>query len=250
MNFRIDRQSGEAVYRQLEHLIVSFIKEGVYREGMKIPSEVALAKKLGISRMTVNKALTALARRGFLTRSPGRGSIVTPRKLHQGFFRVTSFNRTMAEMGMTPETRVLETGVKPADKAVAEALSINEDSQVVLVRRLRIADGIPLMLETRYLNHAYCHPILHEDLSIGSIHDILINKFNLPLTRVRQSLEVRKAGKKEAALLEIRERDCCFYMVRTTFTDDIPMTWVQYLYRSDRYRFAAEFNPMEEFNGG
>jgi GntR family transcriptional regulator len=249
MNFRIDRQSGEAAYRQLEHLIVSSIKEGVYREGMKIPSEVALAKKLGISRMTVNKALTSLARRGFSTRSPGRGSIVTPRKLHQGFFKITSFNRTMSETGMTPETRVLETGIIPAGKAVAEALSIDEGSPVVLVRRLRIADGVPLMLETRYLNHTYCHPILDENLSIGSIHDILINKFNLPLTRVRQSLEARKASKKEAALLEIREKDCCFFMVRTTFTDDIPISWVQYLYRSDRYRFAAEFNPMEEFIG-
>ena len=168
MNFRIDRGSGEAAYRQLEHLIVSSIKEGVYREGMKIPSEVALAEKLGISRMTVNKALTSLARRGFLTRSPGRGSIVTPRKLHQGFFRVTSFNRTMAEMGMTPETRVLEAGIQPAGKAVAEALSINEGDSVVLVRRLRIADGIPLMLETRYLNHMLkvCFQIFTARISI------------------------------------------------------------------------------------
>jgi len=249
-DLRIKIEQGEVAYRQIEEAIVQAIREGVLKEGDRLPSETTLAEDLGLSRMTVNKAFTLLAQRGLITRVRGKGSFVTPRMLNQGFFRVTSFNRSIREMGMVPSTRVLETVVVPADEAVAEALSIEKDAPVILVKRLRMADGVPLMLETRYLNETYCRPILNEDLSTGSIHDILIKKLDLPLTRVKQTLEVKRASRWEAELLGVREGDCCFYMVRTTFTEETPMTWVHYVYRSDRYRFEADFNPMEESVGG
>jgi GntR family transcriptional regulator len=247
---RIKIEGSEAAYRQIERAIVKAIREGELKEGDRLPSETTLAEDLGLSRMTVNKAFTLLAQRGLITRVRGKGSFVTPRKLNQGFFRVTSFNRAISEMGMTPSTKVIETTVLPADKAVAKALSLPAGSPVILVKRLRMADGVPLMLETRYLNETYCRPILNEDLSTGSIHDILIKKLDLPLTRVKQTLEVKRASRWEAELLGVREGDCCFYMVRTTFTEETPMTWVHYVYRSDRYRFEANFNPMEESVGG
>jgi len=247
---RIKIEGSEAAYRQIERAIVKAIREGELKEGDRLLSETVLADELGLSRMTVNKAFTLLAQRGLITRVRGKGSFVTPRKLNQGFFRVTSFNRAISEMGMTPSTKVIETTVLPADKAVAKALSLPAGSPVILVKRLRMADGVPLMLETRYLNETYCRPILNEDLSTGSIHDILIKKLDLPLTRVKQTLEVKRASRWEAELLGVREGDCCFYMVRTTFTEETPMTWVHYVYRSDRYRFEANFNPMEESVGG
>lgn len=249
MGIRIKIHSGEAAYRQIERAITQAIQNGNLKEGDRIPSEVELAKELGLSRMTINKAFTSLARRGLLTRARGKGSFITPRKLHQGFFRVTSFNRYIEEMGMVPSTKVIETAVQPANQSVAGALSIPEGSPVILVKRLRIADGVPLMFETRYLNETYCRPILSKDLSTGSIHDILIKKLNLPLTRVRQSLELKRASRREAELLRIKPGACCFYMVRTTFTHEKPITWVHYVYRSEYYRFEADFNPMEEIIG-
>ncbi len=245
MGIRIKIGKGEAAYRQIERAFYQAIQNGELKEGEQLPSEVELARRLGLSRMTVNKALTALSRRGLIRRSRGKGSYVTPQKLHQGFFRVTSFNRYISGLGMVPSTRVLETVVQPAPGEVARALGIGEGEKVIKLRRLRLADGIPLMLETRYLNESLCAPVLKEDLCTGSLHDILIKKLNLPLTWVRQVLEVKRADPSEAELLAIPPGACCFYMVRTTFTHGKPITWVHYLYRSDRYRFEADFNPME-----
>ena len=121
-------EQGEVAYRQIEEAIVQSIREGALKEGDRLPSETSLAEDLGLSRMTVNKAFTRLAQRGLITRVRGKGSFVTPRKLNQGFFRVTSFNRTIKEMGMKPSTEVLETKVVPADETVAEALSIEKDT--------------------------------------------------------------------------------------------------------------------------
>ncbi|RTZ94344.1 MAG: GntR family transcriptional regulator [Deltaproteobacteria bacterium] len=249
VDLRIKIERGKVAYRQIEEAIVQAIREGNLKEGDRLPSETTLAEDLKLSRMTVNKAFTLLSQRGLITRVRGRGSFVTPRKLNQGFFRVTSFNRSIAEMGMVPSTEVLESRVEPASGEVAKALGIEKGAPVIFVKRLRVADGVPLMLETRYLNEAHCRPVLKEDLSTGSIHDILIKKLNLPLTRVKQTLEVKRASKKEAELLGVREGDCCFYMVRTTYTGETPMTWVHYVYRSDRYRFEADFNPMEDSLG-
>jgi len=193
MEVRIKIGKGEAAYRQIERALFQAILNGELKEGEQLPSEVELAGELGLSRMTVNKALTALSRRGLISRSRGKGSYVTPRKLHQGFFRVTSFNRYISEMGMVPSTKVLGITIQPADEGVASALNISEGDRVIQVKRLRLADGVPLMLETRYLNDPFCHPILEEDLKTGSIHDILIKKLNLPLTRVKQFLEVKRA---------------------------------------------------------
>lgn len=249
MGLEIKIGKGEAAYRQIERALSQAILNGELKEGEQLPSEVDLAGRLGLSRMTVNKALTALSRRGLISRSRGKGSYVTPRKLNQGFFRVTSFNRTISEMGMVPSTKVLETSILPAEETVAEALEIQKGSPVILVRRLRLANGVPLMLEIRYLNERYCRPILTENLSTGSIHDILIKKLNLPLTRVKQVLEIKRADRDESALLGVEPGACCFYMMRTTFTEETPMTWVHYIYRSDRYRFEADFNPMEDLFG-
>ena len=250
VDLRIKIKQGKVAYRQIEGAVAQAIRDRILKEGDRLPSEISLAEELGVSRMTVNKAFTLLAQRGLITRVRGKGSYVTPRKLNQGFFRVASFNRSIEEMGMIPSTKVLEISVVPADAQVAEALSLRKDTPAIRVKRLRLADGVPLMLEIRYLNASYCRPILKEDLSTGSIHDILIKKLNLPLTRVKQTLEVKRATKEEAELLGVREGDCCFYMIRTTYTGETPMTWVHYLYRSDRYRFKADFNPMEESVGG
>ncbi len=249
MHIRIKKGTGEAAYRQIEQALSRAILDGELKEGEQLPSEVELAHRLGLSRMTVNKALTALSRRGLIWRSRGKGSYVTPQKLHQGFFKVTSFNRYISSLGMVPSTRVLESTVQPATREIATALDLREGARVIKVRRLRLADGIPLMLETRYLNYSLCRPVLEEDLGTGSIHDILIKKLNLPLTRVKQFLEVRRIGEKNAALLGIEPGACCFYMIRTTYTHERPITWVHYLYRSDRYRFEADFNPMENVVG-
>ena len=245
MNITIKIKKGEIAYRQIERAFSHAILSGELTEGERLPSEVKLANTLGISRMTVNKAMNALSRRGLIRRSRGKGSYVAPRKPDEGFFRVMNFDRYITEMGMIPSTKVLEATVCIADEKVVRALQLSLGDKVIKARRLHMADKTPLMLEIQYLNASYCYPILNENLSTGSIHEILVGRLNLPLARVQQALEIRRALKEEADLLRIREGDCCFYMIRTIYTYGKPISWVHYLYRSDRYRFEADFNPVE-----
>jgi len=211
----------------------------------RIPSEIGLAKLLGVSRMTINKVINELVREGFLYRKQGKGTFVSPRKIDQWFFRITSFNRDMKARGLTPGTSVLEKKVLNPPKDVARNLNLKSKDRVIFIKRLRYADSSPLMLESRYLNYKLCKPILEESLEKESIHDLLINKYNLPLTKVNQYLEAVKMNGDEATLLGTEPGEPGFLLCRTTFTGEIPVTWVKYIYRSDKYRFYAEFVPIE-----
>jgi DNA-binding GntR family transcriptional regulator len=195
--------------------------------------------------MTINKVINELVREGFLYRQQGKGTFVSLRKIDQWFFRITSFNRDMISRELVPSTSVLEKKVLNAPKDVARHLNLNSKEKVIFIKRLRYADNNPIMLESRYLNYKLCKPILKESLEKDSIHDLLIYKYNLPLTKVNQYLEAVKINGDEAKLFGIEPGKPGFLLCRTTFTGKTPVTWVKYIYRGDKYRFYAEFIPIE-----
>ena len=63
----------EQVVKTIERQIMS----GVYRKGDLLPSEKELTENLGVSRITVRKALSILSEMGIMETSKGRGSVVT-----------------------------------------------------------------------------------------------------------------------------------------------------------------------------
>ncbi len=241
----IDKQNATPIYLQLKRSLIKKIKAGDLAPNSMIPSELQLAKQLGVSRMTVNKALNELVRDGYLFRQQGKGTYVAERRLDYGFFLITSFHSDMRERGLTPSTNVLRKEVIAAPQEVQDALQLRPGEKVIFVMRLRFADGEPLMLERRYLNLSLCRPILDEALDKESIHDLLIQKYDLPLTRVRQYLEAVALRTDEAQLLNVKANSPALLLHRITFTEEQPVTFVRYLYRGDRYRFHAEFKPEE-----
>lgn len=151
----------------------------------------------------------------------------------------------MIQRGLEPKTVLLEKKVALATQEVAKIFEIKSSDKVIFIKRLRYANNDPLMLESRYLNYKFCKKILDEPLEIESIHDLLIQKYNLPLTKAYQYLEAIKINSEESKYLGIEPGDPGFLLCRTTFTGSRPITWVKYIYRWDRYRFYAEFTPVE-----
>jgi len=245
MTISINRNLSTPLYIQIKEMLKESIIKGRYQPNEKVPSEIELAHSLGVSRMTINKVVNELVREGFLYRTQGKGTFVSSRKIDQWFFKITSFNRDMISRGLTPSTSVIEKKVMNAPREVARHLHLKSRERVIFIKRLRYANQSPLMLESRYLNYHLCKPILQESLEKESIHDLLINKYNLPLTKVNQSLEAVKMNEDEAALLGTEPGEPGFLLCRTTFTGETPVTWVKYIYRSDKYRFYAEFVPIE-----
>lgn len=230
-------------YRRIREQLLSEIATGAFTAGEAFPSENAVAERFSVSRMTARRALGELEQEGYLTRIPGRGNILKRPAFDQGFFAVRPFRDYAQSVGATPDTRLLAADVRPLPHEGKEKLGAE---RAVFVHRLRALDGEWVVEEQRYLRRDLCSSLLGEDLENESIHDLLIHKLKLPLTRVWQRLEAVGLSAEQAALLACEAAAPAFRLERVTYTFDDPVTWVRYLMRGDRYRFENEFVPQEE----
>lgn len=64
------------LYKQMINRLHEQIETGFYKPGQMIPSERALCKSYGVSRITVRRCLSEMIHNGILYRQQGRGSFV------------------------------------------------------------------------------------------------------------------------------------------------------------------------------
>jgi GntR family transcriptional regulator len=229
-------------YQRIREQLLSEIMTGAYTEDGAFPSENAVAERFGVSRMTARHALSELEREGYLTRIAGKGNLVKRRTFSQGFLTVKPFKIYAEEAGARPGTRLLKAEVAPLP---AEGEQKLKAKSAVFVHRIRTLDGEAVIEEKRYLRHDLCASILKEDLENESIHDLLIQKLKLPLTKVWQRLNVVVLTPEQAQLFNCADGLPAFLLERVTYTLEQPVTWVTYLMRGDKYSFENEFYPQE-----
>jgi len=73
---RLERDSGEPLYRQICAQLREAILSGELAEGVRLPTERALANDLGVNRTTVMNAYNELASEGLIEGHVGRGTMV------------------------------------------------------------------------------------------------------------------------------------------------------------------------------
>lgn len=69
--------SDELLFKQLSEDLENKIREGIFVEGDKLPSERKLAESYHISRNVVRQSLTVLREKGLIEIKPGKGAFVT-----------------------------------------------------------------------------------------------------------------------------------------------------------------------------
>ena len=231
-------------YFRLANWLRQQIREGKLQPGDQLPTEAALCEQFGVSRGTVRQAIQMLVQEGLVEREQGRGSFVR-RPRQRAFFTLTGFREDMRRQGVQPETRVLVTEIVPADEVTAQRLDIPLHAPIIHIERLHLADDRPILYDKRLLARDLCPDLLQEDLATASIHELLIEKYRIPLLRTVHVMEVHLLDQKEASLLQAEPGAPAFFVDRLTYTTgpegERPAVWYQALYRGDAYHFRAEF---------
>ncbi|MDR3710382.1 MAG: GntR family transcriptional regulator [Capsulimonadaceae bacterium] len=75
-----DKTGGQAIYRQIEMRLRGSISQGEWRPGVMLPSRRELAKRYGVSSLTIERAVSALISDGLLRADDRRGTFVAERK--------------------------------------------------------------------------------------------------------------------------------------------------------------------------
>jgi GntR family transcriptional regulator len=231
-------------YIQVQEHIRASIRDGTWQVGEPIPPETALVERFGVARMTIRQALDGLVREGLVVRARGRGTRVARPRVERELTHMHGFSEDMRRRGMVPSSVMLARGVLPAPKEVSDRLLLNPREAVIRVERLRLADALPMALETSYFNYALCESVLQADLESGSLYEFLQDILGIELRYASQDLQAALPAKAEAALLAISRRSPVLIINQTTFVrsnhDDVPAIAGRTVYRADRYHFRLE----------
>ncbi|MBB6283283.1 phosphonate metabolism transcriptional regulator PhnF [Geobacillus subterraneus] len=236
----IDKQSPVPIYYQLEQYMKEKIEKGEWQPGEMIPSERELAETYHISRMTVRQAVNNLVNDGYLIRRRGKGTFVAAKKIEQPLKGLTSFSEDMRSRGMEPDTIVLGFETVPASGKLAQWLAVKEGDALYEIRRLRLADGSPMALETLYIPRALA-PHLTREIVNGSVYEFMEKEVGFAIGTAVQVIEASVARKLEAEHLQVKEGAPVLLLERRTYLDDgRPLEVVKSVYRGDRYKFIVE----------
>jgi GntR family transcriptional regulator len=233
--------SGVPLYRQIEADLRDRIRRGALQPGGQVAPEPELMAEYGVSRATVRQALAGLLAEGLLEIRRGLGTYVTvPRVEHTigGFY---SFSREIERHGLTPGTTVLGLWKEPAGDGVAEALDVPAGTEIVALRRLRLAGPDPLVVETSHLPAARFPGLETVDFSKVRLYDTLMKSYGCHPTRARETFEPVLLTPDEAALLDQRRGEPALRVERIAFDqDDLPIEFCRSTVRGDRYRYSVE----------
>lgn len=219
-------------HEQLRTLLADAIARD-FTPGDPFPSERRLCLDHGVSRVTVRAAVGQLERDGLLTRVRGKGTYVAARTA-RSHLHLASFHDDMRRLGLTPTTVVLEvTHTAPSPEA-AKALNLGADQRCYRVRRLRVADGVPMSIDDAWYDAELAPGLDRYDLS-RSIYGLLLEHYELPIDRAEQSVAARRADEASAVLLGIAPGEPILVFDRTASSGDRPVEYTVSRYRGDRY---------------
>lgn len=230
---------------QLSQILRQRILKGEFPAGSRIPGEWQLAEEFKVSRGTVRKAIDSLLHEGLLWTEQGQGTFVVEDPWrNRPFLYLSNFNDDMSRLHQTPRTTLLQKTIIPAPAQVAHRLSLLKGEEVFYISRLRWANNRPLVYEQRYLAKRLCPDFIHEDLEQQSIHELLVNKYKLPLVRAIHSIEAHVLTNKEANLLQTQAGNAAFYIERLTYTliegKEYPAVWYLAIQLGNEYSIRIQ----------
>jgi GntR family transcriptional regulator len=209
--------------------------------GTAIPSERQLSAELGVSRLTLRAALDDLAREGYLVRRRGSGTYVQHPKISQEL-TITSFSDDMRRRGMIPGSRTLSMTTILAGARLGRSLNVSPSEEIVVVKRLRLADGESMAIETLHIPGALVPGLTPKSLT-GSFYDLLRDHYGVQIVEGIQAIEPTVTNEEESEVLGVPLHSPAFLFERTS-RDDAGRTveFVQSVYRGDRYRIVTELS--------
>jgi len=231
----LNSDSANPLYRQLMQRLRGDIASGVYPAGSRIPSEAELGQTYRVSRVTVRKALAELTQEGLLRRMQGKGTFVCAPRIQRSLRDLNSFHEACKAIGRAPGTKVISAQMTQAEGSVCADLHLPDDAQVVEIVRLRMADDLPVMLETNRFPRT-CEWLLKARLE-GSLYQLLEEQGMEP-THGLHEISLCRATAAQAKLLGVNPGDALLRLDQVIYDQHgEPLHTSHQVIRGDRFTF-------------
>jgi DNA-binding GntR family transcriptional regulator len=244
------RRGGRSGSPLLYERVVTYVEELVAERGLVpgdlLPTYAELAASVGVSLITVRRAVDELERAGRVRRHQGLGTFLARPRIVTESARAGSLLGTLRQGETGPptdsiDTRILEMRRGLPSPDVASALRIQPDAPVWWLRRQRLIDALPAVVETSIIPVALA-PDLDQlvERRGGSLYDLLASECKLEDEYEEQYLEVViMPDREECRLLSIPPRTPVV-RIRGLSMDKsgTPFDCFEQLYRATEFAFA------------
>lgn len=238
----MDRRSSTPIYIQLQEYVKQNIEKGTYKPGQLLPSEREFTEMFGISRMTVRQAIQGLVSEGLVIKEHGRGMFVARRTIEKEN-ELLGFSADMIQRGFQPDSETLEFIKIASTEKQAKKLEIEIGEQLYFIKRLRLADNMPMAIEYVFIPAKYVENLEKYNLKNCSLYEIMKNDYKIEMMYAKQSIKAIKLAKSDARLLLRKESGFGLYVNRRVFDrTDRMVEYTETYYHPDRYQFSLTVN--------
>lgn len=229
------------LYLRFNASIRQAIEQGVLSEGDFLPSERHFTDRLGISRITVRKALACLEEDGIIGRSRGYGTFIrqtSPQaKLAYSLADVKGFSREVMLQGRRPDTVWISRERVVADSQLAAKLALAENTAVYKLKRIHFIDGKPMSLAVSYVVAEAIANV--EDIGLSLYDYFRLN--NVEMGSLRSQVSAAMTDEETQRTLQLKDPMPLLIIKQTLFDrQKKPIEYSESFCRSDMYEFISE----------
>ncbi len=235
----VDRRSHEPAYIQICNLLKEQIAKGLYLPGSRLPAESELKRLHKVSPMTVRRSIKMLIDQGVVTTVQGSGTFVKAPDMGGANFSMKEFYSIFKDREKA-KIKLLDAKILKADKEAALMLHVPEGQRVILLKRLVLKEGDPIIFHREFLIYDPNRPIIETELEVTTLYGLFERTGQTAIKRGDLSLEAMVLNPEEARLLNTMPLQPAFRIEHLFYDfDEKPLSWGQFICRGDQLRFKA-----------
>lgn len=233
-------QPAAPLYLQIVEKLRAQIVSGKYPPGSLLPSEAALTKDFGVSRVTVRQALAELENSGLIHRQQGRGTFVNAPHVRQQFsHEAQTIVEALRREGIEPDIKIVALEHMKAQPQIASVLGTGEQ-EVATLTRLYLHGGVPITQSTLHLPlplSGVAHMLAQKE-SVEQTTYSIFESMGLKIKEAKHVIKTVALDAPTAARLQLRTGDICLATDRITYSmSGSVMELTQFVYPPERMQF-------------
>ena len=228
-------------YRQLKEMIIQRISTGELSRGDRVPSENELARSMGVSRMTANRALRELTDEGYVERIAGRGTFVADFRARSDVLAVHNIADEIRRRGHRHSCEVIKLSLQYARADIARALRIRQGVEVFHLLLVHRENDSPIQTEDRHVVADFAPDCLAQDFT-----RVTPSAYLTAIAPLQEAEQLVRASIPNAAVrerLEMEQGEPCLVVLRRTWAHGRPVTLARLHHPGNRYELSGHYAP-------
>ena len=230
-------QDSTPIFQRIKDYLMGEIAAGRWKEGDVVPSEQALVRQFGVSRMTVNRAVRELTAEQVLTRRQGSGTFVAPKKYQATLVEIRSIADEIRSRGHHHRSALQL--IEPVRAGEVLAMQFNLALGATLFHSVIVhfENEVPIQVEDRWVNPACAPDYMMQDFAAITPNEHLMKA--APLQSATYSIEALQAPREIADMLAIEARQSCLVLKRRTRALGVIASVVTMWHPGQLYQFTG-----------